>query len=74
VLDPAFDIPAPLMATIAAAALGWNAPALAEWFGVVRTIMMVLGGIVVVAIVLIVAVAITSGVMGMLGRLRKTKN
>lgn len=37
----------------------------------IRTVMMILGGLVVIAIVLVVAIAIISGVMGMIGRLRK---
>ncbi len=42
-----------------------------DWFSVVRTVMMALGGVVVIAIVLVVAVAIISGVIGMVGNLRK---
>lgn len=50
---------------------GWEWLALPDLYGIFRTVMMVLGGLVVVAIMLIVAVAIISGVMGMVGRLRK---
>ena len=60
-----------MMVTVVVVALTWSAAALPDWFGMMRTVMMMLGGIVVVAIVLIVAVAIISGVMGMVGRLRK---
>ena len=42
-----------------------------DWIGMLRTVMMVLGGLVVMAIVLVVAVAVISGVMGMLGKLRR---
>lgn len=42
-----------------------------DWIGMLRTVMMVLGGLVVIAIVLVVAVAVISGVMGMIGGLRK---
>jgi hypothetical protein len=52
---------------------GWNWVALPDWFGVVRTVMMVLGGLVVIVLVLIVAIAIISGVMGMIGKLRRVK-
>ena len=51
--------------------LGWGA--FPGWFGVLRTVMMALGGVVVIAIVLVVSVAIISGVLGMIGRLRKRR-
>ena len=51
----------------------WSWGTFPDWFGVVRTVMMVLGGLVVTAIVLIVAVAVISGVMGMIGNLRRVK-
>ncbi len=50
-------------------ALSWSV--MPDWFGMLRTVMMVLGGLVVIAIVLVVSVAIISGVMGMIGKLRK---
>jgi len=59
------------IATVGILAYGLVRHALPDWFGVVRTVMMALGGVVVIAIVLVVSVAIISGVMGMLGRLRK---
>ena len=61
----------PALAVIAAVvALGLALPAFPDWFGIVRTVMMVLGGLVVVAIILVVAIAIVSGVLGMIGRLK----
>jgi uncharacterized protein involved in cysteine biosynthesis len=42
-----------------------------DWFGVLRTVMMVLGGVVVIATVLVVAIAVISGVIGMMGNLGK---
>ena len=42
-----------------------------DWLGMLRTVMMVLGGLVVIAIVLVVAIAVISGVMGMIGKLGK---
>ena len=44
-----------------------------DWFGILRTVMMIAGGLVVVALVLIVAVAIISGVMGMIGKLGRRR-
>ena len=44
--------------------------ALPGLYDVLRSVMMVLGGLVVIAIILIVAVAIISGILGMIGRLR----
>jgi choline-glycine betaine transporter len=44
-----------------------------DWFGVLRAVLMVLGGFVVVAITLVVGVAIVSGVLGMVGRLRRPR-
>ena len=64
----------PLIAAAAMLALGWAGLSFADLYGVLRTVMMVLGGFVVVAIVLVVAVAIISGVLGMVGRLRKPGN
>ena len=54
-----------------AADVGWDRLALPSLFGILRSVMMVLGGLVVIAIILIVAVAIVSGVMGMIGKLRR---
>ena len=59
------------IATVGIYAFGFFWHALPDWFGVVRTVMMALGGVVVIAIVLVVSVAIISGVMGMIGRLLK---
>lgn len=58
---------------IAALVIGinWDRGGLPDWFGIFRTVMMALGGLVVTAIVLVVAIAIVSGVMGMVGNLRK---
>lgn len=52
---------------------GFGRHGLPDWFGVLRTVMMALGGVVVIAIVLVVSVAIISGVMGMIGRLRRRR-
>lgn len=51
---------------------GWGT--LPDWFGIFRTVMMALGGLVVVAIVLVVAIAIISGVLGMVGKLRRPRD
>lgn len=51
--------------------LAWSWSALPDWLAIVRSVMMVLGGLVVIVLILIVAVAIISGVMGMIGKLRK---
>ena len=51
--------------------VGWSWGSATDWFGILRTVMMVLGGLVVIALVLIVAIAIISGVMGMIGKLRR---
>lgn len=69
--SPTFHLPTPLIATALFVALSWSAAALPDWFGMVRTVMMVLGGTVVIIIVLVVAIAIISGVMGMIANLRK---
>ena len=61
----------PLVVTMCALAFGVSRRGTPDWFGVLRTVMMVVGGIVVVAIILVVSVAIISGVLGMIGRLRK---
>ena len=60
---------------VAAVAFGyeWNLAKSPDWFGIFRTVMMALGGMVVIAIVLAVAIAIVSGVMGMIGNLRKRR-
>jgi len=71
VTSPAFHLPTPLIAAALFVALSWSTAALPDWFGMIRTVMMVLGGIVVIIIVLVVAIAIISGVMGMIGNLRK---
>jgi amino acid transporter len=60
-----------LVETAGSLVRGVSGSASPDWFGVLRTVMMVLGGIVVIAIVLVVSVAIISGVLGMIGRLRK---
>jgi len=62
------------IATVGILAYGLVRCAFPDWFGVVRTVMMALGGVVVIAIVLVVSVAIISGVMGMIGRLRKRRD
>ncbi|MEX1309133.1 MAG: hypothetical protein AB1Z65_01815 [Candidatus Sulfomarinibacteraceae bacterium] len=72
-IAPAFDSPTSLMVTVVVVALTLGVAAFPDWFGMIRTVMMMLGGIVVVAIVLVVAVAIVSGVLGMIGRLRKKR-
>jgi len=71
VTSSTFHLPTPLIATALVVALSWSAATLPDWFGMIRTVMMVLGGIVVIIIVLVVAIAIISGVMGMIGNLRK---
>lgn len=45
--------------------------AMSDWFDVVRSVMMVAGGVVVIVLVLVVGVAIVSGLLGMIGRLRR---
>ena len=70
-IAPQFNIPSLPIAAAVFLMFGWSWVALPDWLGVVRTVMMVLGGLVVIAIVLIVAIAIISGVMGMIGKLRK---
>lgn len=47
-------------------------PAPSGWMELGRTVMMTVGGVVVLALILIVGVAIVSGVLGMIGRLKKT--
>jgi len=64
----------PLVLTMGALALGESRRGAADWFEVLRTVMLVVGGIVVVAIVLVLSVAIISGVLGMIGRLRKRRD
>ena len=59
------------IAGVASMGLAWRWSALPDWLGIVRSVMMVLGGLVVIVLVLIVAVAVISGVMGMIGNLRK---
>lgn len=51
--------------------LAWRWSALPDWLGIVRSVMMVLGGLVVIVLILVVAIAVVSGVMGMIGNLRK---
>jgi hypothetical protein len=65
------DITSLHLAAAAFLMFGWSWVALPDWFGIVRTVMMALGGLVVIALVLIVAVAIISGLMGMIGKLRR---
>ena len=60
--------------TALAFGFSWNRGGIPNWFGIFRAVMMALGGLVVIAIVLVVAVAIISGVMGMIGNLRKRSN
>ena len=48
----------------------WAGFAMPDWFGMLRSAMMFVGGLVVIAIVLVVSIAIISGVMGMIGKLR----
>jgi hypothetical protein len=52
-------------------ALGWSGAQAPDWYGIFRVVMMTVGGLVVIALVLIVMVAVISGVMGMIGRLKK---
>lgn len=59
------------VATAGLLVFGASRRAFPDWLAVVRTVMMALGGVVVIAIVLVVSVAVISGVMGMIGRLRK---
>ena len=49
----------------------WAGFAMPDWFGMLRSAMMFVGGLVVIAIVLVVSIAIISGVMGMIGKLRR---
>jgi len=70
VTPPPFVPPACRFLTVTAMVLNRGIEMPPDWFGILRTVMMVIGGLVVVAIILIVAVAIISGVMGMVGRLR----
>ncbi|MCU0305576.1 MAG: hypothetical protein MUC56_16095 [Thermoanaerobaculales bacterium] len=58
------------LAPLAAAIPVLGSASTRDWFGALRVVMMVLGGLVVVAIILVVGVAIVSGVLGMIGRLR----
>jgi hypothetical protein len=60
-----------VVATATMSALGLAMDSTPDLVGVLRTVMKVLGGFVVVALVLIVFVAIVSGVIGMAGRLKK---
>ena len=70
-IQPLFLCSVPgILAGVALSTGRWSA-ASPGWYDVLRTVMMVLGGLVVIAIVLVVAVAIVSGVLGMIGRLRK---
>ena len=64
---------APLFSTFAALAfaVSWDWGRFPNWFGIFRAVMMTLGGLVVIALVLVVAVAVISGVVGMIGNLRK---
>lgn len=50
---------------------GWSWGQAPEWYGMIRTVMMITGGLVVLVLVLVVSIAIISGVMGMAGRLKK---
>lgn len=59
--------------TALAFGISWNWGGFPNWFGIFRAVMMALGGLVVIAIVLVVAVAVLSGVMGMIGNLRKRR-
>lgn len=59
------------IAGVVSMGLEWRSFALPDWLGIARSVMMVLGGLVVIALILIVAVAVVSGVMGMIGKLRK---
>ena len=72
-IAPAFDSPTSSILTVVVVTLTWSAAASPDWFGLVRTVMMVLGGIEVVAIGLIVAVAIVSGGRGLIGRLGRKR-
>ncbi len=57
------------IATVLVFGMSWAS--MPDVFGILRTVMMILGGLVVIAIVLVVAIAVISGVMGMIGKLRK---
>ena len=52
-------------------AFGWSRAALPDWYEVIRGAMMGLGGLVVVGLMLIVMVAVVSGLAGMIGKLKK---
>jgi hypothetical protein len=60
-----------LLATVAG--LAWSSGRALDWFGVLRTVMMVVGGLVVLGLVLVVSIAVISGIMGMIGKLRKER-
>jgi hypothetical protein len=60
-----------VVVTAVCLALGWSSASAPDWYGILRGVMMVVGGLVVIALVLIVMVAVISGVMGMIGRLKK---
>jgi len=71
VTSPFIHLPTSLIAAVLVVSLSSSAASYPDWFGMFRTVMMVLGGIVVIGIMLVVAVAIISGVMGMIGKLGK---
>lgn len=50
---------------------GWSWGQAPDWYGMIRTVMMIAGGLVVIVLVLVVSIAIISGVMGMIGKLKK---
>ncbi len=64
-------VPSLLTFAVLALAPGWDRGGFPNWFGILRAVMMAVGGLVVIAIVLVVAVAVISGVMGMIGNLKK---
>ena len=59
-----------VIAVAVALALGWSRAQAPDWYGILRGVMMVAGGLVVFALVLIVMVAVISGVIGMIGKLK----
>ena len=63
-------VPMSFLGTAPACVSNWRLLAAPDWFGIIRTVMMVLGGLVVVAIVLTVAVAVIAGVSGMIGKIK----
>lgn len=71
IADPLIFRAVPLIAGAVGMGLAWKWSGSPDWLGLVRTVMMTLGGLVVIAIILVVAVAVVSGVLGMAGRLRK---